>query len=102
MLAPLAPHFAEELNELCGGKESLFKGSKWIRYDETAIAEDEVTIAIQINGKLRDTMQFPIDSHDEIIKQAVLENDVVKKYVDGKTIAKVVVVKNKLISIVVK
>jgi len=102
MLAPLAPHFAEELNEMCGGKESLFKGNKWIRYDETAIAEDEVTIAIQINGKLRDTMQFPIDSHDEIIKQAVLQNDVVKKYVDGKAIAKVVVVKNKLISIVVK
>ncbi len=101
MLAPLAPHFAEELNEISGSKESLFKGSKWMKYDETAIAEDEVTIAIQINGKLRDTMQFPIDSHDEIIKQVALQNEVVKKYVDGKTIAKVVVVKNKLISIVV-
>ncbi|MEK7263755.1 MAG: leucine--tRNA ligase [Bacteroidota bacterium] len=101
MLAPLAPHFAEELNEISGSKESLFKGSKWMKYDETAIAEDEVTIAIQINGKLRDTMQFPIDSHDEIIKQVALQNKVVKKYVDGKTIAKVVVVKNKLISIVV-
>jgi leucyl-tRNA synthetase len=101
MLAPLAPHFAEELNEMLGNKESLFKGSKWIRYDETAIAEDEVTIAVQVNGKLRDTMQFPIDSEEEIIKQAVLQNDVVKKYLDGKTIAKVIVVKNKLISIVV-
>ena len=102
MLAPLAPHFAEELNEMLGNKESLFKGSKWIRYDETAIAEDEVTIAVQVNGKLRDTMQFPIDSEEEIIKQAVLQNDVVKKYLDGKTIAKVIVVKNKLISILVK
>lgn len=102
MLAPLAPHFAEELNEMCSGKESLFTGDKWICYDETAIAEDEVTIAVQINGKLRDTMKFPIDSEDEIIKSSALASDAIKKYVDGKSIAKVVVVKNKLISIVVK
>jgi len=102
MLAPLAPHFAEELNEMLGNKESLFKGSKWIRYDETAITEDEVTIAVQINGKLRDTMKLPIDTEDEVVKSNVLASDAVKKYVDGKTIAKVVVVKNKLVSIVVK
>jgi len=101
MVAPIAPHFAEELNEMFGNKESLFKGNKWIRYDETAIAEDEVTIAVQVNGKLRDTMQFPIDSQDEIIREAVMKSDAVKKYIDGKTIAKVVVVQNKLISIVV-
>ena len=102
LLSPLAPHLSEEMWELIGEKESLFVNSKWKSFDTNAISEDSVTIAIQINGKLRTTILFSIDTDENKIKEIAFENEIVKKYVDGKTIVKTIVVKNKLINFVVK
>jgi leucyl-tRNA synthetase len=99
MLGPLAPHLAEELWEISGENESLFVGSKWVEPDEKALVEEEVTIVAQVNGKVRARIKVPIDLDDETLKNIVLNDASVQKYVGGKKISKIVVVKNKLVSI---
>ena len=99
MLGPLAPHLAEELWEISGENESLFVGSKWVEPDESALKEEEVTVVAQVNGKVRARIKVPIDLDDETLKNIVLNDAGVQKYLSGKKISKIVVVKNKLVSI---
>jgi leucyl-tRNA synthetase len=100
LLAPIVPHFAEELWEALGHQSSILL-TPWPVYREDALEKDELLIVIQVNGKLRSRFQVGTDTGEETIKQMALEDERVQKFIDGKAIKKVIVVKNKLVNIVV-
>jgi len=101
LLAPIAPHIAEELWMRLGSKESIFKIS-WPAYDPAAIIEEEITMVIQVNGKLRSRITVPADASDEEIKEGALSDEKARKWIEGKEIKKVIVVPKKLVNVVVK
>ncbi|WP_194192393.1 leucine--tRNA ligase [Clostridium chrysemydis] len=101
ILAPFAPHFAEEQWSLMGMEGSVFN-QKWPEFDPSALVKDEIEIAIQINGKVKAKITVPSNSSDEVIKETALENENVIKTTEGKTIVKVIVIKGRLVNIVVK
>ena len=100
LLAPFAPHFTEELWTRLGNKKSIHL-SAWPKYDSKMIVDEEVTIMIQINGKLRGSFVAPANSDNQSLEKMAKENDEVKKWLDGKSIVKVVVVPKRLVNIVV-
>jgi leucyl-tRNA synthetase len=101
ILAPFTPHIAEEMWNLLGNKDSL-SAEAWPQYDENFIKLENKILAIQINGKVRDTIELPVDSEDsEEIKQQVLALDKIQKALENKEIKKYIHIKNKIISIVV-
>lgn len=101
VLAPFAPHFTEEMWEKFGMPFSVFNES-WPTYDAAALVKDEVEIAIQVNGKIKDRIMVASDSDDEAIKALSLAAGPVKEAVEGKTVVKVIVIKGRLVNIVVK
>jgi leucyl-tRNA synthetase len=101
LLSPFAPHFTEEMWENMGRKDSIFN-EKWPVWDENAMIKDVVEIAIQINGKVRGRMEIPTSAEQKEIEQLAMENDEIKEMLEGKQIAKVIVIKNRLVNIVVK
>lgn len=101
LIAPLAPHLAEELWETLGQGESVFN-SKWPEYDEEMLSEDTMEIVVQINGKVRS--KFTADTNvtqEDVIKKAK-EDGKVQKYLEGMTIVKEIYVPGKIVNIVVK
>ncbi|MBW2408156.1 MAG: leucine--tRNA ligase, partial [Deltaproteobacteria bacterium] len=100
LLSPIVPHFAEELWEALGYKSSILLES-WPGYLEDALEKDEFLIVVQVNGKLRSRFSVDVNASDEIIKEKALNDEKVKKFIDGKDIKKVIVVKKKLVNIVV-
>lgn len=99
-LSPFAPHLAEEFwHDL--GNDSLVVQQAWPSYDPKALEVEEVEIAIQINGKVRDKVVVPVDISEEALKRIVLERERVKEYVDGKPIRKFIYVKGRIVNIVV-
>ena len=100
LLAPIVPHFAEELWEALGKKSSILQAS-WPTYREDALEKDELLIVVHVNGKLRSRFSVDVDTADETIKQMALTDEKVKKFIGGKTIKKVIVVKKKLVNIVI-
>ncbi len=101
VIAPLTPHFAEEAWEMFGHKDSILKSS-WPKYDPKAISFDTVVVAIQINGKVRDEIEVDRSADEEAVKSLAMSREKVMKNIEGKTIVKVIYVKGKLLSIVVK
>jgi leucyl-tRNA synthetase len=101
LIAPFAPHFSEEQWSLLGMNYSIFNEA-WPKFDATALIKDEVEIAIQVNGKIKARINVPSDLSEDGIKEASLNAEDVKKAVEGKTIAKVIVIKGRLVNIVVK
>lgn len=101
LLYPFAPHLAEELNEMYDLGEVLCKSS-WPIVDENKLVEAEKDIAVQVNGKVRATIRVSINDDEEIMKEKALNEDNVKKHIEGKQIVKVIVIKNKIVNIVVK
>ena len=101
ILSPFAPHISEELWEGLGNTDSVFD-EKWPEYDESLIAEDTVTIAIQINGKLRGTIEASAGAPESDVVSEVMAVDNIKSHTDGREILKTIYVPNKLVSIVVK
>lgn len=101
LLSPFAPHLAEELWEKLGHSPSLAY-EPWPGYDASKLREDTVEMVVQINGKVRSKFPVPVNLDEEVLRRKVLADEAVRKYVDGKTIVKIVVVKNKLISLVVR
>lgn len=101
MLAPVAPHIAEELwtNQL-GRPYSIHQG-QWPKVDEVAAKEDVIELPVQINGKVRDRITVPADASEEEIKSVALASEVVKKYLEGREPKKVIVANKRLVSIVV-
>ena len=102
MTAPLAPHLGEECWQLIGNTNSLFESPLWFEVDPAGLVEDSVNIAVQVNGKLRSTIQMPIDSEQETVKNAVFDDEKVIKHTNGKNIIKEIYVKNKIYNIVAK
>ncbi|MBQ9833420.1 MAG: leucine--tRNA ligase [Clostridia bacterium] len=99
LLSPVAPHIAEEMNEILGNSEPLYK-AKWPQYDESALVEDTVELAVQINGKVRARITVANGADKETIEQTALNNADVKALTDGKTVRKIIIVKN-IVNIVV-
>ena len=99
LLFPMVPHFCEELWEISGHEEQLHFSS-WPSYNVEAAKEDELTIVVQINGKVRTKLQVPPDIADADLQQQALSDDKVSKFMDGKTAKKIIVVKKKLVNIV--
>jgi leucyl-tRNA synthetase len=100
MLAPVAPHIAEEMWALNNKPYSIHLQS-WPVVDEEAAREDEVTLIVQVNGKLRDRITLPADVSEEDAKAAALASDAVQKHLEGKTPRQVILVPKRLVNIVV-
>lgn len=99
LLAPFVPHIAEEMWQLIGEKNSIFRSS-WPAFDKDALMEDVITMPVQINGRLRSTVEVPFDIKEEALKDAALADPKVSKWIAGKTVKKFIVVPKKLINIV--
>ena len=100
LLNPIAPHITEELNEQIG-YSPICEGT-WPEYDEEKTVETEREIAVQVNGKVRGTIKIRVDDDDNSIKEKAMENENVKKHMEGKEVVKVIVIKGKIVNIVVK
>jgi leucyl-tRNA synthetase len=100
MMAPVTPHVAEELWARMGKPYSIHR-QPWPEVDPAAAAEDEITLAVQVNGKLRDRITVAADAAEADVKAAALASEAVQKHLDGRQPKKVIVVPGKLVSIVV-
>jgi len=99
MLAPVAPHISEELWERLGKPYSIHTQA-WPEVDEEAAAQDQVTLVVQVNGKVRDRITVPADISQEEAQAAALASEAVQKLLDGKTPRQVIVVPGKLVNVV--
>ena len=100
LISPFAPHLAEELWERLGYKESVFK-EEWPQYNPELIKEEKINLIIQINGKVRDTVETEIDISEESAQKLAISREKVQKWIDGKDVKKIVFVQGKLINIVI-
>ena len=101
LLAPFAPHFSEEQWSLLGNSYSIFNEA-WPKFDPKALVKDEVEIAIQVNGKIKNKIMVSSDLDEEGIKAAALADEKIIASTEGKTVVKVIVIKGRLVNIVVK
>jgi leucyl-tRNA synthetase len=99
-LAPFAPHHAEEIWAAIGEDYSVH-GQEWPGYDESLIKTEEITLVIQVNGKLRDRIQAPADISEETAKELALSSEKVRLHVEGQEIRKAVYVPGRLVNLVV-
>lgn len=101
LLAPFAPHVTEELWQQLGHDTSIHT-SDWPKYDEQYLVSDTMTIAVQVNGKLRAELQLPTDTQEAAVIDAAKADNKVKAHIDGKAIMKTIYVPSKLLNIVVQ
>ena len=101
LMAPFAPHMAEELWDMLGKDYSIFN-SNWPQFDETMLIENTVNFGIQVNGKIRGQIVASVEASNEEIIRMALENERISKYTSGKKIIKAIVVPNKLVVFAVK
>ncbi|MBI5266744.1 MAG: leucine--tRNA ligase [candidate division Zixibacteria bacterium] len=101
LAAPMTPHVAEELWESAGFSQSVFK-SGWPEFDPDAVQGDQIEIAVQINGKLRDTIKVAVDASQVDVEAAAMASGKVSAHLAGKQVIKKIYVPGKLLSIVVK
>jgi leucyl-tRNA synthetase len=99
ILSPFAPHVTEELWSLLGEKKSINLGV-WPTFDKDLIADEEIKIAVQINGKVRAEIMMQADEEESEVKNKALKNEDILRHTEGKEIKKVIYVKNRLINIV--
>ncbi|MDI6602678.1 MAG: leucine--tRNA ligase, partial [Patescibacteria group bacterium] len=100
LLAPMAPHFSEEIWQKLGNKKSIFL-EKWPKYDPKLIKEEIITLVIQVNGKVRDKIEVEADIAEEKAKELAISREKVQKWIEGKEIKRVIFVPGKLINIVI-
>ena len=101
MLAPVCPHIAEELWTNRLGKPYSIHTQSWPKVDEAAAAEEQITLVVQVNGKVRDRITVPADVSDEAARSAALSSQMVQKFLEGKTPRQVIVVPKRLVNIVI-
>lgn len=101
LLNPIAPHITEELNEYYALGDTICKSS-WPVVDKSKLVENETTIGVQVNGKVRGTITVSADETEDEIKEKALSEENVKKHIEGKEIVKVIVIKGRIVNIVVK
>jgi leucyl-tRNA synthetase len=100
MLAPFAPHIAEELWQEIGMKESVHS-TPWPEFDPSMLMTSEVTMAFQVSGKLRGTIEVSRDMTDEEVMDIVKKHEMYQKYIGNQGFKKVIIVKNKIVNIVI-
>jgi leucyl-tRNA synthetase len=100
VLAPFAPHHAEEMWALMGQPYSVHEGA-WPEWDESLIVTEEITLVVQVNGKLRDRIEAPADVSEEMAKELALSSEKVRPHVEGREIRKSVYVPGRLVNFVV-
>jgi leucyl-tRNA synthetase len=101
LMAPMAPHIAEELWEASGREYSVHK-QPWPKWDADLAADEMITLVVQVNGRLRDRIEVPASIDEETATETAQASDKVKAHTDGKTVAKVIYVPGKLVNIVAK
>ena len=101
MLYPFAPHITEEMYQNCGFG-GYIHDAKWPEFDESMCKDDEIEIAVQINGKLKDRAVISADAAQDEVLELVKKNQKIAAELDGKTIVKEIYVKGKLVNIVVR
>ncbi len=101
LLNPVTPHITEEMWEKLGHDKTI-AFEKWPEYDDNLTVDDSIEIGVQVNGKLRGTININVDEDEESVKAKALDVENVKKFCDGHEIKKVIVIKNKIVSIVIK
>lgn len=101
LLAPFAPHMAEELWHALGNSGSVCD-APWPECDEQYLQEDTCTLSVSFNGKTRFTLDFPADASKEDIEKTALASEQASKYLDGKQVVKVVVVPGRIVNIVIR
>ena len=99
MLAPIVPHFCHALWNHLGHSEAVMD-APWPISEEEALTQESITIVLQVNGKLRDRIEVPMDITKENLEQLALTNSAVKRFTDGKVLRKVIVVPKRLVNIV--
>ena len=99
LVAPFAPHAAEELWETLGHEHSIFDDG-WPAFDAALAAEESVTVAVQVNGRTRGTVQAPKDAEQPAVLEAAMAEPTIAKFVTGSP-KKVIYVKNRLLNLVV-
>ncbi|MBI2041866.1 MAG: leucine--tRNA ligase [Candidatus Nealsonbacteria bacterium] len=100
LLAPFAPHMAEELWHSAGNKDSIHN-QEWPRYDLKLIEEEKINLIVQINGKVRDKIEAPSGISEKEASDLVIGNEKIKKWLQGKEIKKIIFVPGKLINLVI-
>ncbi|MDP8299610.1 MAG: leucine--tRNA ligase [Candidatus Tantalella remota] len=100
LIAPFVPHIAEEINEQMGNKTSPFK-SEWPSYDESMLKADTVVVPVQVNGKLRSTIEMSRGLDKDKIQALVETDEKVKEWISGKEVRKWIILPEKLVNIVV-
>ncbi len=101
VLAPFAPHVAEELWHSALGHDTTVNDARWPEWNEEYLKENTANYAVSFNGKARFTIQVPADLSKDEVEKLALENEASAKWLDGKTIKKIIVVPNKIVNIVV-
>lgn len=101
LVAPFAPHLAEELWGRLGHEDSIFEGANWPAFDADKAAEETVKIAVQVNGKLRGTIEAPAGTEQEAAEALARGQENVTRHLDGVTVRRVVYVPNRLLNFVV-
>ena len=101
LLAPFAPHIAEELWHTLGNHTTVCD-APWPKYDEQYLKEDSQTLSISFNGKTRFTLDFPSDASKDTIQETALASEQAQKYLEGKQVVKVIVVPGRIVNIVIK
>ncbi|MGH7635321.1 MAG: class I tRNA ligase family protein, partial [Gemmatimonadaceae bacterium] len=100
LIAPMMPHLAEALwHQL--GHNTLLADERWPQADPALVAEEHVTIAVQVNGKLRGTLELPRDSEEAAAESAALALPAVARHLDGRAPRKVIIVPNRIVNVVV-
>ena len=105
LLSPFAPHMVEEMWENMGFAAKYGKMAmqmEWPTHDESKTVDSHVEMAVQVNGKLKGTVTVPMDSAESDVVAAAMENEKVKKSVEGMNVVKTILVKNKLVNLIVK
>jgi len=101
LLNPIAPHITEELWNLLGHNETITY-EKWPDYDESKMIDNEITIAVQVNGKVRGTITIEKDETEESVKEKATTEENVKRHLENLNIVKIIVVPNKIVNIIAK
>ena len=100
LLAPFAPHIAEELYAKANGVDSTLAYQPWPSHEEAHLVESTIEMAVQVNGKLRDRIQIPADMAKSDIERIAMESENVQRHTEGKNVKKVIVIPGKLVNIV--
>ena len=101
LISPICPHLGEELWNMLGHNNTIAY-EKWPTYNEDLIKESSKTLAVQVNGKVRATINVTVDDNEDIIREKALKEENIIRHVDGKEIVKFIIIKDKIINIVVK